>query len=164
MWRSPGIGSYIEIVELNKRTKETGYNSLQDKVIIKRFKKFSISQKKLNKFYNLRKLNKVKTNFYTLNSHRVANSGNGSKFINKIKKLKKIYPGKVLLFASHRLSDTAHILGITYSLEIIMINLKNSIFAFNNDDNNIWIFRAHPYSNLGKAVERKQLISLFKKI
>ena len=46
MWRSPGIGSYIEIVELNKKTKETGYNSLQDKIISKRFKKFNISKKK----------------------------------------------------------------------------------------------------------------------
>ena len=164
MWRSPGIGSYIEIVELNKKTKETGYNSLQDKIIYKRFKKFDISQKKMNKFYNLRKLNKVKTNFYTMDSHRVANSGNGSKFIDQIKKLKKIYPGKVLLFASHRLSDTAHILGITYSFRDYYDQFEKTLsFAFNNDDNNIWIFRAHPYSNLGKAVERKQLISLFKK-
>ena len=164
MWRSPGIGSYIEIVELNKKTKETGYNSLQDKIISKRFKKFDISQKKMNKFYNLRKLNKVKTNFYTMDSHRVANSGNGSKFIDQIKKLKKIYPGKVLLFASHRLSDTAHILGITYSFRDYYDQFEKTLsFAFNNDDNNIWIFRAHPYSNLGKAVERKQLINLFKK-
>lgn len=164
MWRSPGIGSYIEIVELNKKTKETGYNSLQDKIISKRFKKFDISRKKMNKFYNLRKLNKVKTNFYTMDSHRVANSGNGSKFIDQIKKLKKIYPGKVLLFASHRLSDTAHILGITYSFRDYYDQFEKTLsFAFNNDDNNIWIFRAHPYSNLGKAVERKQLISLFKK-
>ena len=163
MWRSPG-GGYVEIVELNKKTKETGYNSLQDKIISKRFKKFNISKKKINKFYNLRKLNKAKTNFYTMDSHRVANSGNGSKFINQIKKLKKIYPGKVLLFASHRLSDTAHILGITYSFRDYYDQFEKTLsFAFNNDDNNIWIFRAHPYSNLGKAVERKQLISLFKK-
>ena len=35
MWRSPGIGSYIEIVELNKRNKIIAYNSLQDKIILK---------------------------------------------------------------------------------------------------------------------------------
>ena len=164
MWRSPGVGSYIEIVELNKKTKKTGYNSLQDKIILKRFKKFSISQKKINKFYTLRKVNKAKTNFYTMNSHKVANSGNGTKFINKIRKLKQIYSGKVLLFASHRLSDTAHILGITYSFRDYYDQFEKTLsFAFNNDDNNIWIFRAHPYSNLGKAEERKQLNILFKK-
>ena len=164
MWRSPGIGSYIEIVELNKRSKIIAYNSLQDKIILKRFNNFKIGQNKLNKFYNLRKANKVKTNFYTMNSHKIANSGNGSKFINHIRKLKTIYSGKVLLFASHRLSDTAHILGITYAFRDYYDQFEKTLsFAFNNDEKNIWIFRAHPYSNRGNAIERKQLENLFKK-
>ena len=160
-WNSPVKESYIEIVEFNRRTKLIGHNSLQDKIILKRFNNLKINKKKINEFFYNRK--KLKTsNFYTRDSFGRANQGNGDKFLEKIDKLKKNKYEKILLYASHRLSDVTHLLGITYCFQDYYDQFKETLdYVYKNDDNNIWIFRPHPSSNLD--IERNHLYSLFKK-
>ena len=164
IWNSPGIDSFIEIVQIKKENKIIGYNSLQDKIILKRLNNLKINKNLLDQFYNARKNNLEKLNFYTRNSHRVANTGNGSNFISKIKKSKKNNISKVILFASHRLSDAVHMLGISYAFKDYYDQFQKTLsYAYHNDSKNIWVFRAHPFSNLGDAKERKELNNLIKK-
>ena len=159
LYHTPVKKGYLEIMEHTKNTKLIGYNSLQDKKILKRFKSISIKMSGINKFYFKRKKLKTK-NFYTHTSFASANKGKGLKFLNLIEKIRS--EKKVVLYASHKLSDVVHMLGISYSFLDYYDQFKETlIHVFKNDDKNIWIFRPHPASGLGP--ERKQLHELFLK-
>ena len=70
---------------------------------------------------------------------------------------------KVILYASHRLADATHMLGVSYSFQDYFDQFKETLkHVHKNDNENIWIFRPHPSSDLGP--ERKQLYELFKNI
>lgn len=149
----------LEIVQINKNTKFIGQNSLKDEDILEKFNKLYISQNKINTFYQNRK--KLKTrNFYTNRSFKIANSGDGKFFIEKIKGIAK--GKKIILFASHRLADATHHLGIKYAFENYYNQFEETLrHVYLNDNENIWIFRPHPSSN--KDGEREKLLLLFNK-
>ena len=69
---------------------------------------------------------------------------------------------KVILYASHRLADATHMLGVSYSFQDYYDQFKETLkHVYKNDNENLWIFRPHPSSELG--LERKQLYELFQK-
>tara|TARA_B100000579_G_scaffold438030_1_gene471094 strand:- start:2279 stop:3850 length:1572 start_codon:yes stop_codon:yes gene_type:complete len=147
---------YFEILEFDKKVKFTGYNSLQNKLLLKRFSRLKISKSKINEFYNKRK-NLKSANLYTRKTFKRANKGLGHKFISKVIKLRK--NKKIILYASHALADASHNLGINYSFQDYYSQFKETLInVYKNDDKNIWIFRSHPSSNLNN--ERQKLLNL----
>ena len=148
---------YFEILEFDKKDKFRGYNSLQNKLLLKRFSRLKISKSKINEFYNKRK-NLKTANLYTRKTFKRANKGLGHKFISKIIELRK--NKKIILYASHALADATHSLGINYSFQDYYSQFKETLInVYKNDDRNIWIFRSHPSSNLN--TERQKLLNLF---
>ena len=118
-----------------------------------------MTKEKLTRFIKKRK--KFKTpNFYTHTSFAKANKGKGKKILNLITKVKN--DKKVILYASHRLDDNTHMLNVSYSFQDYYDQFKETLkHVHKNNNENIWIFRPHPSSDLGP--ERKQLYELFKK-
>ena len=67
------------------------------------------------------------------------------KFIKKLRGIKT----KKILYASHALSDSAHILGIKFSFNDYYDQLQKTLsFIYNNDSSNTWVIRTHPASLL----------------
>ena len=159
LYNMPVKKSYLEIIEHDRSTKYLGYNSLQNITTLNKFNNINFDKREIDKFYKKRK--KFKTpNFYTHTSFAKANQGKGSKFLNLITKVKN--DKKVILYASHRLADATHMLGVSYSFQDYYDQFKETLkHVYKNDNENLWIFRPHPSSELG--LERKQLYELFQK-
>ena len=153
------INKDFEILEYDSSNILYGYNSLKTKKIQKIFNNFTPSKNEVEKFYiNRKKFNSV--NFYTKKTFKRANKGSGINFINRILSKKK--DNKVILYASHALSDSTHTLGVKFSFQDYYNQFLETLnYVFKNDNKNIWIFRCHPSSNLNG--ERLKLFDLIKK-
>ena len=150
----------FEIATDDKQKLFLGRDNIRHKLIQKEFKKFRKSSKEVNNFYLSRKNTMNKKYFWTANNFRNANyqSKEGLNFIKKISKIKK----KKILYASHAFSDAAHQKGLIYSFQDFYNQLVSTLsYVFKNDDENIWIFRAHPSSKIYN--EGSVFIDLIKK-
>ena len=148
----------FEIATDDKQKLFLGRDNIRHKLIQKEFKKFRKSSKEVNNFYLSRKNTMNKKYFWTANNFRNANyqSKEGLNFIKKISKIKK----KKILYASHAFSDAAHQKGLIYSFKELN---NNTLILVKNDDENIWIFRAHPSSKIFCDIAELDLIKKFKK-
>ena len=117
-----------------------------DSILKKDFLKISknIPFKKIDKFYNDRK--KFNTsNWYTLNDFKIANfsKNEDKKFLNLLSNNKK----HKILFACHAFADAPHAAGQFIFNDYYEQFVETLSFA-ERDDQNFWIFRAHPNSRI----------------
>jgi len=137
----------LEIANLTKKGLLIGHDNIKNEEIFKKFKRFNPSNKKINQFYNDRKIKSNKSFSWTLDSFNNANKKSipGNNFLNKLSKSKS----KKILFAAHAFSDAPHQKGINYTFNDFYNQFEETIsFVNKKDPNNIWIFRSHPSSLL----------------
>ena len=143
----PGRSSDKEIEIASDKIKSLyfGRDNIKNKKIKEKLDKFQPSKKDIKNFYLKRKEKLSTKYFWTEKSFAKANieSKEGKKFIEKILKIKK----KRILYASHAFSDAAHQKGLIYSFKDFYDQFfKNLSNIKKNNDENLWIFRAHPSS------------------
>ena len=118
-----------------------------DYITKKNFTEFSkkISFNKIEKFYSNRK--KFKTiNWHTMNDYKRANkiSLANNNFLNLLKKQNR----KKILFACHAFSDAPHASGKFLFADYFQHFEETLKYAYNTNNEYIWIFKAHPSSKL----------------
>ena len=137
----------LEITNTTKKSLLNGRDNIRNEKIFKKFKRFNPSNKKINQFYNDRKIKSNKSFSWTRDNFKNANKKStlGNNFLNKLSNSKS----KKILFAAHAFSDAPHQKGINYTFSDFYNQFEETIsFVNKKDSNNIWIFRPHPSSYL----------------
>ena len=137
----------FEIATDDKKKLFLGRDNIRNPSIKKKYKNFKPKLQEINQFYLSRKKETNTKFFWTMDSYKVANAQSelGLDFIKKISKIKS----KKILYASHAFSDAAHQKGLIYSFQDFYDQFISTLsFVFNNDNENIWIFRSHPSSKI----------------